>query len=122
MTTTPRSVPERIRRPKPWRSRITASGSTYSPKGSRSPAVRARTRGSVGTAKGSLAISTHWRASPGTSIPSQKVPVPSRRVRGFSTKEVSSWRRVPSSPWPSTEIWLPARRRPARSRMRRSAP
>src|SRR5487761_1693460 len=48
ITTAPRSEPDRISRPKPWRSRITASGSTYPPKGSLISRVRARTRGSVG--------------------------------------------------------------------------
>src|SRR5438132_2066459 len=95
-TTAPRSLCRRISRPKPCLRRKTASGSASCPKGSARVALRASWSGSLGTRKGRRTITTQERASPGTSIPSQKLLLPNKMLRGSSWNCASSCRRVPS--------------------------
>src|SRR3990170_302178 len=102
---TPKSSSLRRRRPIPCRSASTASGTWYSRKGSpplsRIAWMRAVTTGSVGGAKGSLSITTQRSDSPGTSIPSQNVPVPIRTASASSRNALSRCIRG-ASPWTSS--------------------
>ena len=80
MTSMPLSPSERMRRPAPCLSVMTASGSVISSKGRLPEASTARLRaiitGSLGGAKGILSITTSESASPLTSTPSQKLIEP----------------------------------------------
>ena len=79
-TTLPRSLWLRIRRPNPWRNLRIASGSEWSPNGSRpfarSASRRACTSGWPGLWNGSRVITSNVSASPRRSIPSQRLSVP----------------------------------------------
>src|SRR3990172_4683603 len=90
MTTTPRSLLERMSRPKPCRNLSTASGTVYSSKGRSNCSARAATIGSDGTSKGSLTMTSTESASPGTSTPSQKLLVPSSTPPSELLNEASS--------------------------------
>src|SRR5712691_277109 len=100
MTTAPRSVDVRISRPNPCFNRSAAWGSASWLNESRSCSARAAKTGSVGTANGRRTTITQLSRSPGTSMPSQKVDVPSSSVRSVSWNDLSNWRRCPSMPWP----------------------
>ena len=68
--------------------------------------------GSVGTEKGSRAIARQLSAGPRTSIPSQKLRVPSKAAFSSVRKLSSSWAREPPPPCSSTVIPSSARRGP----------
>ena len=100
MTTTPRSVLERISRPNPCFNRSDACGSMYSANGSPPRATIAShcaaVIGSVGTRNGSFAITSPRSAWPGTSTPSQNDAVPRRIACPDSRNRPSSASRLSS--------------------------
>ena len=100
ITTAPRSVERRISLPKPCLRRSAACGSASCPNGSRTCSARAAYTGSVGTGNGSRTMITQLSRSPGMSMPSQKLEVPSSSGRFASSNVLSSCRRWPSMPWP----------------------
>ena len=65
---------------------------------SRRARMRAEVTGSDGEANGSLSMTTHRREAPGTSTPSQNVPVP---ISTVSSPSRNARRRCPrgASPW-----------------------
>ena len=71
-----------------------------------SRATRASTSGSFGGGNGSLSISTHCKASPGTSMPSQKLAEPTSTEAGWSMNCCSNWR-FGMLPWTSTSMRCP---------------
>ena len=76
--------------------------------------TRASTSGSFGGGNGSLSITTHCSASPGTSTPSQKLCDPTSTACGASRKRCISWRFEPC-PCTSTSIASPSASKSARS-------
>jgi hypothetical protein len=117
--TTPRSVARRTRRPTPWRKRSTASGRRTSrkplPPSSSARSQRASTKGSSGTANGSLVTTSTSRASPGKSTPSQKLAVP-RSTAPCQTEALASRAASPSDPAPRARCQAGARMRAGPSR------
>src|SRR2546427_1483264 len=79
MASTPRSVLERMSRPKPCFNARTAPGTWYSAKALRPSSfnalTRAATTGSEGTANGKRSTITQESCAPGTSTPCQKLAV-----------------------------------------------
>src|SRR5688572_28508225 len=98
-TMSPRSSKSRMSRPTPCFSASTACGScssvNASPPALRTASARAWTSGSLGTANGSLSMTTSRNARPRTSTPCQKLPVPSRTALPSERNWFSSSLREP---------------------------